>query len=175
MTHNHNAIWSRADLDRMLQMAGAGYGAARIGLELGRTKAAVSVALCNERKRIRNAELSAMINDGLEEAREAYALAKRTAETAPAQAPSGGTPHLGEVVKKSAVPGGPERISYRIDEAVKMTGIGRTTMYKLVSDGKLRTVRVGGCTLIPADELKALFAPEKPNDGFISRFFKWKK
>lgn len=153
MTHNHNAIWSRADLDKMLKMAEAGYGSARIGLELGRTKAAVSVALCNERKRIRNAELDA----------------------APEQNPSGGTSHLGEVVKKSAVPGGTERISYRIDEAVKMTGIGRTTMYKLVSDGKLRVVRVGGCTLIPADELKALFAPEKPNDGFISRFFKWKK
>lgn len=153
MTHNHNAIWSRADLDKMLQMAGAGYGSARIGLELGRTKGAVSVALCNERKRIRNAGLDA----------------------APAQDPSGNTPHLGEAVNKSAVLGGPERLSYRIDEAVKMTGIGRTTMYKLVSDGKLRAVRVGGCTLIPADELKALFAPEKPNDGFISRFFKWKK
>ncbi len=69
MTHNHNAIWSRADLDKMLKMAEAGYGSARIGLELGRTKAAVSVALCNERKRIRNAELDA----------------------APEQDPSGGT------------------------------------------------------------------------------------
>jgi excisionase family DNA binding protein len=153
MTHNHNAVWSRADLDKMLQMAEAGHGSASIGLELGRTKAAVSVALCNERKRIRNSGIDA----------------------APAQDPSGGALHLGEVVKKSAVPGGPERISYRIDEAVEMTGIGRTTMYKLVSDGKLRVVRVGGCTLIPADELKALLAPERPNGGFISRFFKWKK
>lgn len=153
MTHNHQAIWSRADLDKMLKMAEAGYGSARIGIELGRTKGAVSVALCNERKRIRNAELNA----------------------APAQDPSVGTPHLGKAVKKSAVLGGTERISYRIDEAVEMTGIGRTTMYKLVSDGRLRVVRVGGCTLIPADELKALLSPEKPKGGLISRFFKWKK
>ena len=174
MTSNHNTIWSRADLDKMLQMARAGYGSDRIGLELGRTKGAVSVALCNERKRIRNAELSAMINDGLKEAKEMAALA-RAAETAPAKEPSGGAPHLGEAVKKSAVLGGPERISYGINEAVEMTGIGKTTMYKLISDGKLRIVRVGGRTLIPADELKALFAPEKPKSGFISRLFKWKK
>ena len=47
-------------------------------------------------------------------------------------------------------------ISYSITQAVRVTSLGKTTLYKLISEGKLRATRVGGRTLIPADSLLAL-------------------
>lgn len=50
--------------------------------------------------------------------------------------------------------------AFRIDEAVASYGIGRTKLYELMKEGKLRTVKVGGRRLIPAESLEALLKGE---------------
>lgn len=56
------------------------------------------------------------------------------------------------------------QISYSISQAVRATSLGKTTLYKLISEGKLSAARVGGRTLIPSHALIALVSPveEKP-------------
>ena len=54
----------------------------------------------------------------------------------------------------------PPKIAYSIKEACKATSWGRTTLYGHISSGRLRTVRIGGRRLIPAEALRALIAGE---------------
>lgn len=48
------------------------------------------------------------------------------------------------------------RITYAVNEVVSMTGLGRTTIYKLMDEGTLRRVKVGARTLILAADVDAL-------------------
>lgn len=50
----------------------------------------------------------------------------------------------------------PEPISVRIAEAVRLTGIRRSKLYELIGAGDLEVVKIGRCTLIPMDSLRAL-------------------
>lgn len=54
----------------------------------------------------------------------------------------------------------PARRAYSPGEAAAVLGIGRTTVYQLVSEGRLRVVKIGVRTLIPATEIDRLL-----NDG----------
>ena len=59
--------------------------------------------------------------------------------------------------KRSAPP--PElatAISYTIPDACAVTGIGTTKLYSLVSEGRIRLVKVGRRSLIPAADLRTL-------------------
>jgi excisionase family DNA binding protein len=47
-------------------------------------------------------------------------------------------------------------LAYRVNDAVKISGLGRSTIYKLIGEGKLRSVLVAGRRLIPADALRSL-------------------
>jgi excisionase family DNA binding protein len=49
-----------------------------------------------------------------------------------------------------------EPLAYRVNDAIKVSGLGRSSIYKLISDGKLRSVLVAGRRLIPADALGEL-------------------
>lgn len=49
-----------------------------------------------------------------------------------------------------------EPISVRIAVAVRLTGIGRSTLYELIKSGEIETVKVGRSTLIPYRCLKKL-------------------
>lgn len=49
-----------------------------------------------------------------------------------------------------------ERRALRVNDAVFAYGIGRSTIYKLMSEGKLVTIKIGGRRLIPRDALEAL-------------------
>jgi excisionase family DNA binding protein len=49
-----------------------------------------------------------------------------------------------------------DKLAYRIPEAVHAVGIGRSKLYQLIKDGTLKSVKIGGCTLIPRDALCAL-------------------
>jgi excisionase family DNA binding protein len=49
-----------------------------------------------------------------------------------------------------------EPISVRISTAVKLTGIGRSTLYELINSGEIETVKVGRSTFIPYRCLKRL-------------------
>jgi hypothetical protein len=49
-----------------------------------------------------------------------------------------------------------EPLAYRVNDASRISGLGRTTLYKLHTEGKLAMIKIAGRTLIPADSLKAL-------------------
>lgn len=50
----------------------------------------------------------------------------------------------------------PERLTVRIKEACRITGIGRSKLYELIAEGEIEIVKVGTMTLIPVDSLMAL-------------------
>jgi excisionase family DNA binding protein len=52
------------------------------------------------------------------------------------------------------------KIGYSIREACRATSIGRTRVYELIREGRLRATRIGGRTIIPAESLLALIAGE---------------
>ncbi len=53
-----------------------------------------------------------------------------------------------------ALPADP--ISVRVSMAVRLTGIGRSTLYELIKSGEIETVKIGRSTLIPYRCLKKL-------------------
>ena len=56
----------------------------------------------------------------------------------------------------------PPKIAYSIREACQVTSLGRTTIYAMLADPTcpLKSVRIGGRTIIPAESLHALIAGE---------------
>jgi excisionase family DNA binding protein len=54
----------------------------------------------------------------------------------------------------------PPKIAYSINEACRASSLGRTTLYSHISAGRLKAIRIGGRTVIPADSLRALIAGE---------------
>lgn len=50
--------------------------------------------------------------------------------------------------------------AYRVQDFCKAFGVSRSTVYNLINDGKLRSVRVAGRRLIPADAAEALLNGE---------------
>jgi excisionase family DNA binding protein len=49
-------------------------------------------------------------------------------------------------------------LAYRIPDAVKVSGIGRSTLYKLIRDGKIQSASALGRRLIPRASLEAFLA-----------------
>lgn len=49
----------------------------------------------------------------------------------------------------------PHKLAYRIDEAVSASGLSRSTLYALIANGALPSVRVAGRRLILKDDLVA--------------------
>jgi excisionase family DNA binding protein len=47
----------------------------------------------------------------------------------------------------------PAKLSYRIDEAVKASGLGRTFLYERIASGELKSIKVGGRRLILRSDL----------------------
>lgn len=47
-------------------------------------------------------------------------------------------------------------ISYTIPDACAVTGIGSTKLYQLVAEEKIRLIKVGRRSLIPATDLRTL-------------------
>ena len=50
------------------------------------------------------------------------------------------------------------KMMYRVPEAAEITGIGRSKLYELMSEGEIESVKCGGLRLIPADALDAFVA-----------------
>jgi len=50
----------------------------------------------------------------------------------------------------------PKVISTTVDDACRVTGLGRTKIYELIGDGRLKTVTVGRRRLVMFDSLEAL-------------------
>ena len=51
-----------------------------------------------------------------------------------------------------------DRRAYRIKDFCAAYGLSRTTVYKLIAAGTLKTVRIGGRRLVPADAAEQLLA-----------------
>lgn len=54
----------------------------------------------------------------------------------------------------------PEAQLLRIPEAAEQLNISRTTMYRLINDGTIKTVRVGQRQRVPAAEINRLIAEQ---------------
>lgn len=52
------------------------------------------------------------------------------------------------------------RKTYKVNEVVQLLGISRTTIYKLIGQGRLRRIKLGASTLIAADSVDALLQPQ---------------
>jgi excisionase family DNA binding protein len=49
-------------------------------------------------------------------------------------------------------------LAYRVNEFCSVVGLGRTTVYALIADGKLATIKIGNRRLIPHEAAVALLA-----------------
>jgi excisionase family DNA binding protein len=49
-----------------------------------------------------------------------------------------------------------ERRVLRVNDAAAAYGVGRSTIYKLMSQGKLATVKIAGRRLVPREAMEAL-------------------
>lgn len=49
----------------------------------------------------------------------------------------------------------PEPLAYSINDACRVSGLGRTTLYELIGRGEIKVRKVGARTLVPADSLRA--------------------
>lgn len=54
------------------------------------------------------------------------------------------------------------RLSYTVQQATDILGIGRTTLYALIQDGELRPVKLRMRTLLLHDDLVAMLARNRP-------------
>jgi excisionase family DNA binding protein len=50
----------------------------------------------------------------------------------------------------------PEPLAYGLADAARVTGLSRATLRRRAAEGKIRLVKVGGRTLVPAESLKRL-------------------
>lgn len=57
----------------------------------------------------------------------------------------------------------PEALSFRINDACAVLGIGRTSIYKIIACGKLKSITIAGRTLIPRAEIDRLIAEASGN------------
>ena len=49
-------------------------------------------------------------------------------------------------------------LAHRVDSACHRLGVGRTKLYSLISEKKLKAIKIGTRTLIPESELQRLIA-----------------
>jgi excisionase family DNA binding protein len=52
------------------------------------------------------------------------------------------------------------KLAYSINEVIYLTGLSRTTLYKLIKERKLSTVLVAGRRLVPQSSLSSLLSTE---------------
>ena len=50
------------------------------------------------------------------------------------------------------------KLLHRINDACDMLGVGRTTLYRLIAEGKLRTVKVYGSSRVTDESLRSFAA-----------------
>jgi excisionase family DNA binding protein len=58
-----------------------------------------------------------------------------------------------------------EPLTVRISTAVRITGLSRSRIYELIQSGDIDTVKIGRCTLVQFESLKALTRSRAASDG----------
>lgn len=53
-----------------------------------------------------------------------------------------------------------DRLAWPINEGAHRIGVGRSTIYKLAAEGKIRLIKVAGRRLIPEEEIARLVCGE---------------
>lgn len=48
------------------------------------------------------------------------------------------------------------RLAYSVTEVANITGLGRTTVYKLIGEGKLQSIKIGRRRLVGATQVRSL-------------------
>ena len=64
------------------------------------------------------------------------------------------SPHFSSVISPQTYP----PLAVTVNRACQMIGVGRTSLYELISAAKLRPARIAGRTLIAVSQLQALVA-----------------
>lgn len=54
-----------------------------------------------------------------------------------------------------------EKVGYSVEETMQAMGLGRTTVYDLISSGALESIKVGRRRIIPADSIHAYFDAQR--------------
>jgi excisionase family DNA binding protein len=74
------------------------------------------------------------------------------------------TQSLGSVVARAKGDNGaaPVPLLYSVPDAARALSIGVSTVWKLIADGKLPTVRIGRSRRIPHEALVRLAGPQQP-------------
>jgi hypothetical protein len=62
--------------------------------------------------------------------------------------------------RDDAPPPLPNALAYRVDDACRLAGFGRTFCYRLVQEGKLKLIHVNGRSFIVGDSLRRLLSAE---------------
>ncbi|EIZ79598.1 excisionase family DNA binding domain-containing protein [Novosphingobium sp. Rr 2-17] len=65
-----------------------------------------------------------------------------------------------EGMAKSAEP-----LAVRIPLAAQMLGIGKSTLYEMIAQGEIETIKVGRSTLVPTDSLRAFLTRRRKKVG----------
>lgn len=52
--------------------------------------------------------------------------------------------------------------AFRVKDTAKSIGVTQRTIYNWIKAGRLKTVKVGGCRLIPAAEIRSLIESKLP-------------
>ncbi len=65
-----------------------------------------------------------------------------------------------------------ERTAYRLSEVRDALGIGRTTMYRWIKDGKLEVVQLGGRSFVKREALKGLMGDAAKASPYSSPYSK---
>ena len=53
-----------------------------------------------------------------------------------------------------------ERLAYSINDTARTLSLGRTSIYAMIADGRLAAFKLGRRTLIRAESIRLLIAPE---------------
>ncbi len=59
----------------------------------------------------------------------------------------------------------PEKLAYSVKQTCEVSSLGRTKVYALIAEGKLKVVRIGGRTLILAESLNDLLSGHAPHEA----------
>ena len=51
-----------------------------------------------------------------------------------------------------------DKLAFQINEAVRVTGLSRTTLYELIKTGQLKTIKAAGRRLVLKADLEAFLA-----------------
>lgn len=70
-------------------------------------------------------------------------------------------------LRAPATASGPQSIAVTIKQAAELIGLSRGSIYRLVSEGQLKSFKVGGRVLIKREDLVILLSP--PGDGVEKR------